>query len=81
MSPYEPLDNSSLHMAFKPCRRCCAEQFVANVYGLQANSLVLERLAGLFHGGLVGGNCESGILRNLWPVYPSLPKWSIVIAG
>ena len=75
VSPYEPLDN----MVFTPCRRCC-DEIVANVYALKENSFVLDRLAGLFYGGLVGGNCASSIPRNSWAVYPSsLPKWSIVI--
>jgi hypothetical protein len=33
----------------------------------------------LFHGGLVGGNCVSGIPRNSWAVHPSHPRWSLVI--
>ena len=55
------------------CPRCCGE-FVANVYALKVNSFVLDRSAGLFHGGLVGGNCVSSIPRNSWA---SLPKWSL----
>ena len=49
------------------------------MYALKANLFVLDRSAGLFHGGLVGANCVSGIPRNSWAVYPGLPKWSIVI--
>ena len=77
VSPHESLD-SSLHMVFTPCRRCCGD-FVANVHALKANSFVLDKSAGLFHGGLVGGNCVSDIPRNSWAVCPSLPGWSIVI--
>ena len=79
VSPYESLGDS-LRMALTPCRRCCGE-FVArqNMYALEANLFVLDRSAGLFHGGLVGGNCVSSIPRNLWVVYPILPKWWIVI--
>ena len=51
VSSYEPLDNS-LHT---PCRRCCGK-FVTNVYALKANLFALDRSAGFFHGGLVGGN-------------------------
>ena len=57
VSPYESLENS-LHLALTRCRRCCGE-FVANVYALQANSFVLDGLAGLFDGGfLFVGNSE-----------------------
>ena len=56
VSTYESLDNS-LHMTCTPCRRFCGK-FVANVYdALKANWFVLDRSAGLSHGGLVGGNC------------------------
>ena len=48
---------------------------------LKADKFVhLDGSVGLIHGGLVGGNCVSGIPKNLWAVYPSLPKcWSIWI--
>ena len=80
VSPYEESLDNSLHMALTPalCRRCCGE-FVADMYVLKENPFVLDRLAGLFPRGLVGGNCVSDILRNSWVVYPSLAKWSIVI--
>ena len=63
VSQYKSLDNS-LHMAFTLCRRCCGE-FAANVYALKADLFVLDMSAGLFHGGLIGGNSVSGVLRNL----------------
>ena len=72
VSPYVSVD-SSLHMALTPCSRCCGE-CEANVYAWYANSFVLDRSEGLFHGGLVGGNCVSGIPRNSWAVYPSRPR-------
>ena len=65
VSPYyEPLLDNSLHMALTPaCRRWCSE-FVANVYALKANSFVLlDRPAGLFHGGLVGGHSKESVGR------------------
>ena len=78
MSPYEPLNISVHILALTPCIRCCGE-FVANIYALKANSFVLDRSAGLFHGGLVGGNGMSGIPKNSWAVYPSHPKLLVMI--
>ena len=47
---------------------------------LKANSFIaLDILAGLFHDCSVVRNYVTGIPRNSWAVYPSLPKWSIVI--
>ena len=74
----ESLDSSLHIMVFAPCGGCCGD-FVANVHALKANLFVLDKSAGLFRGGLVSGNCVSGIPRNSWAVCPSLPGWSIVI--